>query len=135
VNKIILEKSDFVDEIVVGNLLVWLGIVFELDPLDIIAMEALCFVWIEKYIVRRRELHVLAILYYLMLVCNMVGPLREAARMGVKQALRSIDAFPRAEDHLLQKTQSGAVGNGFFFLFALLVILESPYVCLNMLTF
>lgn len=33
--------------------------------------------------------------------------------MGVKQALRSIDAFPRAEDHLLQKTQSGAVGNGF----------------------
>jgi len=87
VNKIILEKSDFVDEIVVGNLLVWLG------------------------------------------------PLREAARMGVKQALRSIDAFPRAEDHLLQKTQSGAVGNGFFFLFALLVILESPYVCLNMLTF
>jgi len=44
VNKIILEKSDFVDEIVVGNLLVWLGIVFELDPLDIIAMEALCFV-------------------------------------------------------------------------------------------
>jgi hypothetical protein len=35
--------------------------------------------------------------------------------MGVKQALRSIDAFPRAEDHLLQKTQSGAVGNGFFF--------------------
>ncbi|VVA98771.1 unnamed protein product [Arabis nemorensis] len=29
--------------------------------------------------------------------------------MGVKQALRSIDAFPRAEDHLLQKTQSGAV--------------------------
>jgi len=55
--------------------------------------------------------------------------------MGVKQALRSIDAFPRAEDHLLQKTQSGAVGNGFFFLFALLVILESPYVCLNMLTF
>ncbi|KAL0855657.1 hypothetical protein Bca101_060810 [Brassica carinata] len=32
-----------------------------------------------------------------------------AARMGVKQALRSIDAFPRAEDHLLQKTQSGAV--------------------------
>ncbi|XP_010525179.1 PREDICTED: endoplasmic reticulum-Golgi intermediate compartment protein 3-like isoform X2 [Tarenaya hassleriana] len=29
--------------------------------------------------------------------------------MGVKQALRSLDAFPRAEDHLLQKTQSGAI--------------------------
>ncbi|XP_043698742.1 endoplasmic reticulum-Golgi intermediate compartment protein 3-like isoform X2 [Telopea speciosissima] len=29
--------------------------------------------------------------------------------MGVKQALKSIDAFPRAEEHLLQKTQSGAV--------------------------
>ncbi|XP_050381247.1 uncharacterized protein LOC126798349 isoform X2 [Argentina anserina] len=28
--------------------------------------------------------------------------------MGVKQALRSLDAFPRAEEHLLQKTQSGA---------------------------
>lgn len=30
--------------------------------------------------------------------------------MGVKQALRSLDAFPRAEDHLMQKTQSGAFG-------------------------
>ncbi|XP_026383284.1 endoplasmic reticulum-Golgi intermediate compartment protein 3-like [Papaver somniferum] len=30
-------------------------------------------------------------------------------KMGVKQALKSLDAFPRAEDHLLQKTQSGAV--------------------------
>ncbi|KAF5748879.1 endoplasmic reticulum-Golgi intermediate compartment protein 3 [Tripterygium wilfordii] len=29
--------------------------------------------------------------------------------MGVKQALKSLDAFPRAEDHLLQKTQSGAL--------------------------
>lgn len=29
--------------------------------------------------------------------------------MGVKQALKSIDAFPRAEEHLLQKTRSGAV--------------------------
>lgn len=28
--------------------------------------------------------------------------------MGVKQALRSLDAFPRAEDHLMQKTESGA---------------------------
>lgn len=27
----------------------------------------------------------------------------------MKQAIRSIDAFPRAEDHLLQKTQSGAL--------------------------
>lgn len=31
--------------------------------------------------------------------------------MGMKQAIKSIDAFPRAEDHLLQKTQSGALGN------------------------
>ena len=31
--------------------------------------------------------------------------------MGVKlQALRNFDAFPRAEEHLLQKTKSGAVG-------------------------
>ncbi|KAK3227343.1 hypothetical protein Dsin_007205 [Dipteronia sinensis] len=29
--------------------------------------------------------------------------------MGVKQAIRSLDAFPRAEEHLLQKTQSGAL--------------------------
>ncbi|CAL8138793.1 unnamed protein product [Prunus armeniaca] len=29
--------------------------------------------------------------------------------MGVKQALKSLDAFPRAEEHLLQKTQTGAV--------------------------
>ncbi|KAJ8770388.1 hypothetical protein K2173_015002 [Erythroxylum novogranatense] len=28
--------------------------------------------------------------------------------MGLKQAIKSLDAFPRAEDHLLQKTQSGA---------------------------
>ncbi|MCD7457963.1 hypothetical protein HAX54_036710 [Datura stramonium] len=28
--------------------------------------------------------------------------------MGVKQALRAIHAFPRAEEHLLQKTKSGA---------------------------
>ncbi|XP_024181881.1 endoplasmic reticulum-Golgi intermediate compartment protein 3 isoform X1 [Rosa chinensis] len=28
--------------------------------------------------------------------------------MGMKQALKSLDAFPRAEEHLLQKTQSGA---------------------------
>lgn len=30
--------------------------------------------------------------------------------MGVKQAIKSLDAFPRAEEHLLQKTQSGALG-------------------------
>lgn len=29
--------------------------------------------------------------------------------MGVKQVLKNLDAFPRAEEHLLQKTQSGAV--------------------------
>ncbi|CAI9089895.1 OLC1v1024546C1 [Oldenlandia corymbosa var. corymbosa] len=28
--------------------------------------------------------------------------------MGLKQAIRSLDAFPRAEEHLLQKTKSGA---------------------------
>lgn len=30
--------------------------------------------------------------------------------MGVKQAIKSLDAFPRAEEHLLMKTQSGAFG-------------------------
>ncbi|CAN0927703.1 Endoplasmic reticulum-Golgi intermediate compartment protein 3 [Linum grandiflorum] len=29
--------------------------------------------------------------------------------MGVKQAIKSLDAFPRAEEHLLQKTRSGAL--------------------------
>ncbi|KDP30124.1 hypothetical protein JCGZ_18119 [Jatropha curcas] len=29
--------------------------------------------------------------------------------MGVKQAIKRLDAFPRAEEHLLQKTQSGAL--------------------------
>ncbi|XP_021735343.1 endoplasmic reticulum-Golgi intermediate compartment protein 3-like [Chenopodium quinoa] len=29
--------------------------------------------------------------------------------MGVKQAIKRLDAFPRAEEHLLQKTQSGAI--------------------------
>lgn len=31
--------------------------------------------------------------------------------MGLKAAIKSLDAFPRAEDHLLRKTQSGAFGN------------------------
>jgi hypothetical protein len=35
----------------------------------------------------------------------------------MKQAIKSIDAFPRAEDHLLNKTQSGALGNKPFFFF------------------
>ncbi|KAL3502439.1 hypothetical protein ACH5RR_036888 [Cinchona calisaya] len=30
-------------------------------------------------------------------------------KMGVKQAIKKLDAFPRAEEHLLQKTQSGAL--------------------------
>ncbi|KAJ9549273.1 hypothetical protein OSB04_021816 [Centaurea solstitialis] len=30
--------------------------------------------------------------------------------MGVRQVIKNLDAFPRAEEHLLQKTQSGAVG-------------------------
>ncbi|KAJ8759752.1 hypothetical protein K2173_009853 [Erythroxylum novogranatense] len=29
--------------------------------------------------------------------------------MGLKQAVKSLDAFPRAEEHLLQKTRSGAL--------------------------
>ncbi|XP_057527055.1 uncharacterized protein LOC130806126 [Amaranthus tricolor] len=29
--------------------------------------------------------------------------------MGVKQAIKKLDAFPRPEEHLLQKTQSGAI--------------------------
>ncbi|KAI4305527.1 hypothetical protein L6164_028891 [Bauhinia variegata] len=29
--------------------------------------------------------------------------------MGMKQVIKSLDAFPRAEEHLLQKTQSGAL--------------------------
>lgn len=29
--------------------------------------------------------------------------------MGVKQVIKNLDAFPRAEDHLLQRTQSGAL--------------------------
>jgi hypothetical protein len=36
--------------------------------------------------------------------------------MGMKQVIKNLDAFPRAEDHLLQKTQSGALGNPLFFL-------------------
>lgn len=36
--------------------------------------------------------------------------------MGVKQVLKNLDAFPRAEEHLLQKTQSGAVGKFFLLL-------------------
>ncbi|KAF8408768.1 hypothetical protein HHK36_004837 [Tetracentron sinense] len=38
--------------------------------------------------------------------CYSVG---DKVKMGMKQALKSLDAFPRAEEHLLQKTQSGAV--------------------------
>lgn len=30
--------------------------------------------------------------------------------MGMKQVIKNLDAFPRAEDHLLQRTQSGALG-------------------------
>lgn len=35
---------------------------------------------------------------------------KERKKMGVKQTLRAIDAFPRAEEHLLQKTKFGAFG-------------------------
>lgn len=44
--------------------------------------------------------------------------------MGLKQTIKSLDAFPRAEEHLLQKTQTGALGNMgwhvYFFVFLLL---------------
>lgn len=43
--------------------------------------------------------------------------------MGVKQVIKSLDAFPRAEEHLLKKTQSGALGKNQFnyvFLFVFL---------------
>lgn len=36
--------------------------------------------------------------------------------MGVKQFIKSLHAFPRAEEHLLQKTQTGAVGNMLLFI-------------------
>jgi len=35
--------------------------------------------------------------------------------MGMKQVIKNLDAFPRTEDHLLQKTQSGALGNSHYF--------------------
>jgi hypothetical protein len=41
---------------------------------------------------------------------------RGKLNMGMKQVIKNLDAFPRAEDHLLQKTQSGALGNPLFFL-------------------
>ncbi|XP_017243529.2 uncharacterized protein LOC108215553 isoform X1 [Daucus carota subsp. sativus] len=41
-------------------------------------------------------------------VCKLGGICVFGEKMGVKQAIRSLDAFPRAEDHLMQKTQSGA---------------------------
>lgn len=39
---------------------------------------------------------------------------QKGENMGMKQVLKNLDAFPRAEDHLLQKTQSGALGNPLF---------------------
>lgn len=44
----------------------------------------------------------------------------QKGKMGVKQAIKSLDAFPRAEDHLLQKTQSGALGDELSFFFLIL---------------
>lgn len=41
----------------------------------------------------------------------------------MKQVIKNLDAFPRAEDHLLQKTQSGAVGK----FFDTKISLMSPY--------
>jgi hypothetical protein len=37
-------------------------------------------------------------------------PLYCRSTMGLKQALKNFDAFPRAEEHLTQKTSSGAIG-------------------------
>ncbi|XP_041007241.1 endoplasmic reticulum-Golgi intermediate compartment protein 3 isoform X2 [Juglans microcarpa x Juglans regia] len=48
--------------------------------------------------------------------------------MGVKQAIKSLDAFPRAEDHLLQKTQSGALVSVFgLVIMAILFLHELRY--------
>ncbi|GKD88903.1 endoplasmic reticulum-Golgi intermediate compartment protein 3-like protein, partial [Tanacetum coccineum] len=44
--------------------------------------------------------------------------------MGVKQVIKNLDAFPRAEEHLLQKTQSGALG---LFIMATLFLHELTY--------
>lgn len=40
---------------------------------------------------------------------------KDRANMGMKQLIKNLDAFPRAEDHLLHKTQSGALGINSFF--------------------
>lgn len=42
---------------------------------------------------------------------------------NLKQALRSLDAFPRAEEHLLLKTKSGALGI-YLFIFFFFVFFE-----------
>lgn len=49
--------------------------------------------------------------------------------MGVKQAIKNLDAFPRPEEHLLQKTRSGAIGTRLFVAFRLFI---SLYVHLNL---
>ncbi|RWW84726.1 hypothetical protein BHE74_00006643, partial [Ensete ventricosum] len=42
-------------------------------------------------------------------------------KMGLKlQSFRNFDAFPRAEEHLLQKTPSGAVGKSFLLILSFL---------------
>lgn len=43
--------------------------------------------------------------------------------MGVKQVLKALDAFPRAEDHLLQKTKSGAFGIVIIIIISILPVL------------
>ncbi|CAK8566971.1 unnamed protein product [Lathyrus sativus] len=48
--------------------------------------------------------------------------------MGMKQVLKNLDAFPRAEDHLLQKTQSGALVSVIgLFIMAILFLHEMGY--------
>lgn len=49
--------------------------------------------------------------------------------MRVKQVLKSIDAFPRAEDHLLQKTQSGALGNSSALRFIFISVVIDTFCC------
>lgn len=49
--------------------------------------------------------------------------------MRVKQVLKSIDAFPRAEDHLLQKTQSGALGNSSALRFIFISVVIDTFYC------
>lgn len=76
-----------------------------------------CLFWGKK----KKELKKKFVAWFLAVIWSMWGDFEGfKKKMGVKfQALRNLDAFPRAEEHLLQKTKSGAVGNLKFFFFYL----------------